>query len=61
MAWELARPVRLWPLSGGGPTTLLLPCVSSTFFFLMQKPTAAPILEVRDVRKQYAAHTALDG
>ena len=27
----------------------------------MQKTTAAPILEVRDVRKQYAAHTALDG
>ena len=27
----------------------------------MQKPTAAPILEVRDVRKQYAQHTALDG
>ena len=27
----------------------------------MQQPTAAPILEVRDVRKQYAQHTALDG
>ncbi len=27
----------------------------------MQKPTATPILEVRDVRKQYAQHTALDG
>ncbi|RZK20892.1 MAG: ABC transporter ATP-binding protein [Hymenobacter sp.] len=27
----------------------------------MPHPTAAPILEVRNVRKQYAAHTALDG
>ncbi|MGI4743458.1 MAG: ABC transporter ATP-binding protein [Janthinobacterium lividum] len=27
----------------------------------MQNPTPRPILEARDVRKQYAAHTALDG
>ncbi len=27
----------------------------------MQNPIPRPILEVRDVRKQYAAHTALDG
>ena len=27
----------------------------------MQNPASRPILEARDVRKQYAAHTALDG
>jgi ABC-2 type transport system ATP-binding protein len=27
----------------------------------MPQSSAAPILEVRNVRKQYAAHTALDG
>jgi ABC-2 type transport system ATP-binding protein len=27
----------------------------------MQKSTATPILEAREVRKQYGAHTALDG